>query len=73
MIGGYNDIMIKLSSTATLPCIQTILVYTKTQYNLNIYIGFYKIYNFTMNEYTMITKTYRLTNLKILINYSYSK
>ena len=24
MIGGYNDIMITLSSTATLPCIQTI-------------------------------------------------
>ncbi len=73
MIGGYNDIMITLSSTATLPFIQTIVVYTKTQSNLNIYIGFYKIYNFTMNEYTMITKTYRLTNLKILINYSYSK
>ena len=29
MIGGYNDIMITLSSTATLPCIQTIVVYTK--------------------------------------------
>ena len=27
MIGGYNDIMITLSSTATLPCIQTIVVY----------------------------------------------
>jgi hypothetical protein len=30
MIGGYNDIMITLSSTATLPFIQTIVVYTKT-------------------------------------------
>ena len=42
MIGGYNDMMITLSSTATLPCIHTIVVYTKTQSNLNFTLDFTK-------------------------------
>ena len=30
MIGGYNDIMVTFSSTATLQYIQTIVIYTES-------------------------------------------
>ena len=48
MIGGYNDIMIPLSSTVTLPCIQTIVVYRVNPISM-FTLDFTKYINFTMN------------------------